>query len=539
MTSKQKTSSTGASSSSAIRTIEMHRSGIAPVALLGAATVLVFFGATADNAAAKVHALVIGINDYDGPPKLKGAVNDANDVAKALRAGGTEDVTELVDKDATRENAFAAWEAMVKNSKPGDLLVFHFAGHGINVADQNGDEEDGQDESYLFVGFDEERHPDQQLIDDELDAWLKQAGDAGRKVLFVADACHSGSPTRSVFGETLPTRFYRPRTEPERPRPLVAGDVPEAATRDYVFSVGATLDNRTVPEIMIDDAPRGALSYAVARAFEGGADLDRDGEVVASEFTAFVRQSVRSLAASKQTPQFDVPDEGLRIIDVVGVPVAPQSEGADGIPLHIRPGADPALIAAVSGFDGVSLVDDESAAKLVFDPATGSLANNVRDVVAEGLDAAGLKTAIDADRALSELQQLALRGALPIAFSPNDGVQPEGTRIEFTVPGVEGRYLTVFDLTATGSVQFLWPTGPEDRDPISDSEFSLAAAVTPPFGADNLVVLSTESAPASLRDELKRLDGGNDPSALMTAIDATLSGQPYQMGIQAFFTRRK
>ena len=34
---------------------------------------------------------------------------------------------------------------------------------------------------------------------------------------------------------------------------------------------------------------------------------------------------------------------------------------------------------------------------------------------------------------------------MPIAFSPNDGVQPEGTKIEFTVAGVQGRYLTVFD----------------------------------------------------------------------------------------------
>jgi hypothetical protein len=258
-------------------------------------------------------------------------------------------------------------------------------------------------------------------------------------------------------------------------------------------------------------------------------DLSRPGQIEHRQISMF----------DAPDREFDVPDEGFRIIDVVGVPAAPQSQGADGIPLHIRPGADQALVAAVSGIEGVSLVDDEAAAKLVFDPATGSLANNVRDVVAEGLDAAGLKTAIDADRALSGLQQLALRGALPIAFSPSDGVQPEGTRIEFTVPGVQGRYLTVFDLTATGSVQFLWPTGPEDTDPMSDSEFSLAAAVTPPFGADNLVVLSTESAPALLRDELKRLNGGRDPKALMAAIDAALTGQPYQMGIQAFFTRVK
>jgi hypothetical protein len=75
----------------------MRRRRIAPLALLGIASTSMLFG-TAGDVAAKVHALVIGINDYNGPPpKLKGAVNDANDVAKALRGDGVEDVTEVVD----------------------------------------------------------------------------------------------------------------------------------------------------------------------------------------------------------------------------------------------------------------------------------------------------------------------------------------------------------------------------------------------------------------------------------------------------------
>jgi hypothetical protein len=88
-------------------------------------------------------------------------------------------------------------------------------------------------------------------------------------------------------------------------------------------------------------------------------------------------------------------------------------------------------------------------------------------------------------------------------------------------------------------VHFLYPTGSDDADPVANGEFSLAAAVTPPFGADNLIVLSTDSAPTSLRDELKRLDGAKEPAALLASIEAALSGKPYEIGIQAFFTRRK
>ena len=521
----------------------MSRRGLRRTALVGIAASSLFFAAGFDRSAAAVHALVVGINDYTGgPQKLRGAVNDANDIAAALRASGITDITLITDADATRERTFAAWEAMVKNSAEGDLLVFTFAGHGITLTDDNGDEDDGQDEVYLFVGFDEEQHPDERLIDDELDAWLKQAGDTGRKVLFVADACHSGSPTRSVFGESLPTRFYIPRTDPERPRPLAEPLASAPATRDYVFSVGATLDSHTVPEILIGDAPRGALSYAVARAFEGLADDNGDGVVEANEFEAFVGQNVRNIAASRQTPQFDIPDETFPIVRVINVVADEPTETiADStLRIHIREGADGAFRDAVASIEGVRLSDREADAHLVFDPSSGTLASTARDVVADGLDLDGLRTAIAADKAIKALAEIAQHGTLPIALTPNDEVHPEGTQIGFTVPSVGSKYLTVFDLTATGSVHFLWPTGPEDSDPFPPGKpFTLDALVTPPFGADNLVVLATEAPPDTLRDALRKLDGGRDPAALIASLREALNGQPYRIALQAFFTREK
>ena len=187
-----------------------------------------------------------------------------------------------------------------------------------------------------------------------------------------------------------------------------------------------------------------------------------------------------------------------------------------------------------------TLVESEPDAHLVFDPATGSLANSVRDLVAEELDLDGLKTAIAADRALRELQGLAAHGTLPIAFTPSDEVHPAGTQMGFTVPSVGDKYLTVFDLTATGSVHFLWPTTPEDTDPFpAGRPFTLDAVVTPPFGADNLVVLATDTPPTALRDQLAELDGKRDPASLMKSLQKAVAGQPYKIAIQAFFTRRE
>jgi hypothetical protein len=510
-------------------------------ALLAAAGAL----APSDAARAAVHALVVGINDYvgapEGPPKLFGAVNDARDVSGALEAAGAASVTMLLDRDATRERVFAAWEALIEASAPGDLLVFHFAGHGINEPDQDGDEPDGQDEAYLFAEYDDGPNVTSRVVDDELDSWLALATDKDRKVLFVADACHSGSPTRSILGKTLPTRNHFPSwigTEPERPRPAAPEPSSPEALRESVFSVGATLDSFSLPEITIGDAFRGALSYAVARAFEGGADLDGDGRILAGEFELFVEENVRSLAKSKQTPQFDMPDETFPILGRV-IDVVPDGPDPSSTQLHVRPGADAAFEAALAEMEHVALTQEESAAELVYDPASRQLLNNVRDMVAENLDLQGLKTAIEADQALKDLQTLRFNGTLPIAFSPDDGIHAEGTQIGFSVPDVGGRFLTIFDLTTTGTVHFLWPLGPEDVDPWSERTFSLDAVVTPPFGADNLVVLATDAPPEAFRAELRRIDGKREPAALIERLEAAVGGQAYRIAIQAFFTRAK
>jgi hypothetical protein len=58
-----------------------HMVAVALAAGLGLTT-------TAVPASAAVRALLIGIDDYVGPPQLRGAVNDVDDLARALRARG-------------------------------------------------------------------------------------------------------------------------------------------------------------------------------------------------------------------------------------------------------------------------------------------------------------------------------------------------------------------------------------------------------------------------------------------------------------------
>ncbi len=504
------------------------------------AAVAVLLALSTAPAGAVTRALLVGIDDYAAVPKLEGAVNDVRDVEAVLKAEGVE-TRVLTDADATREAVVGAFQAMIDEGAAGDTLYLHFSGHGISIPDDDGDEADGRDESYLLQGFDEVARPDQQLVDDDLDALFRQAAAKGREVLFVADACHSGSPARAVAAASLPTRLYRPKLDPTRPTPIAAPTV-TPAERSEILVAGATLDDKTIPEILIDGRPRGALSYATARALEGGADLDRDGVVTAAEFELFVRQTVRTVAASKQTPQFEMADGTRRILaigrDGTKTPLGEPSSGLPPTSVYLVPGQAADTVAGAVVGQGVDLAASAETAALILDPATGTAFNPVRDVVASGLDPAkDFPRVIETQRVLDALGKLALGGTLSLSLSPDDGVQPEGRAIGFEVAGLRQPYLTVFDLTATGSVHLLWPAADGDPDPWPlDRVFRLDAAVTPPFGADTLVVVATAEKPETLRAALSGAEAGVQPATVLQGLRKDLAGKPYQIGLQAFFT---
>ena len=79
------------------------------------------------------HALVIGNNDYPGAP-LRSAVNDARDLAAALRQRGFE---VLLSENVSREAMFQAIRDFGSRLREGDIALFFYAGHAIQLRDRN------------------------------------------------------------------------------------------------------------------------------------------------------------------------------------------------------------------------------------------------------------------------------------------------------------------------------------------------------------------------------------------------------------------
>lgn len=142
-------------------------------------------------------ALCVGINDYPGTHNdLSGCVNDANDWAELLRNdfGFGDNITLLLDADATKKKICSALRDLVTSAKDGDVVVFTYAGHGSWVPDQGEiDESDNRDETlYVYDG---------DIIDDELRDIIRQI-DRDAHLTVISDSCHSGTVTRAILKRT-------------------------------------------------------------------------------------------------------------------------------------------------------------------------------------------------------------------------------------------------------------------------------------------------------------------------------------------------
>lgn len=147
----------------------------------------------------KKRALLIGINyTAHKSGQLSGCINDVRNMQKFLIANydfPSDQIVVLTDAEsnsqlrATKANimTWIAW--LVKDAGPGDSLFFQFSGHGSQVVDKSGDEDDGYDETICP----EDYNTAGMIIDDDLHAKMCMKIPAGGRLTAVMDCCHSGT----------------------------------------------------------------------------------------------------------------------------------------------------------------------------------------------------------------------------------------------------------------------------------------------------------------------------------------------------------
>ncbi len=527
--------------------------------------------------AADLWGLVIGIDQYRYITPLRGAVNDALDIEAALRDAGAQEVRRLLDADATREAIIAAYRDLTAKAAPGDLLVFSFAGHGSQEAERvHGSERDGLDEVLLLAGFDPDGWETQERIpDDDLNQMLRDASHLN--ILFVVDACHSGTVTRSVHPRS--ERFVTSRNYiyPAIERDFLPPPDPVAARIDetelaHVVLLAGVSDENEVPEVWIEQAdgsrvPRGAMSWSVAEALRGRADADGDRRLTKGELERFMLENVRMKTNDRQQPVVTPVGDAERVL-IAGVrsqnppagPTAPPPVGFFPLQelslfMDQTGGFDTASVAG--HLDGVTLVDQPVGIDLVWNVATGEIIVAGQDAVATVKDAlvpetraarrrtltiapkeaAAVQAVLDKWGLHKRLIELSADRSLTMRLVPPGQRFPGGAEPELHISGHTYPFLTLFLMDARGRIIPFYPW--YDDDPLQipmGRAYPIGLTVEPPFGADHFVAIASDHALIDLHERLKALDGQAAVPEVARLLDEHLRGVAFQLGVHAMFT---
>ena len=127
--------------------------------------------------------------------QLRGAQADAEDIAGALKRGGVEPIV-IFDGDVTRAKIVAQMDSLVAESKPGDLVLFAYAGHGMQAPEYprwQGIDRNGVNEQIALSGIQlQRRRRRRDIVNLEMRAWLSRLDAKSVDTLVVMDSCFGG-----------------------------------------------------------------------------------------------------------------------------------------------------------------------------------------------------------------------------------------------------------------------------------------------------------------------------------------------------------
>jgi hypothetical protein len=137
----------------------------------------------------KRKSLHVGINYRGQGGELSGCIGDVQNLVKFLpRDVDAFILTDDTPAKPTRENILNELKKLVANMKSGDISYFQYSGHGSQIRDRNGDEEDGADEVILPIDY----ATAGVIIDDEIFDIVKKVPRDAWLFCFM-DCCHSGT----------------------------------------------------------------------------------------------------------------------------------------------------------------------------------------------------------------------------------------------------------------------------------------------------------------------------------------------------------
>lgn len=245
-------------------------------------SILIAASASFTCAAQAKHSLVVGIDRYEptgGYPAtvpwwilniydLHGCRNDALSIRSILisRFGfSSPDIDMLLDTNATRDAILQGLNRLLTSSRPGDIAVFYYAGHGTTVKNSLSFEADQLDEA--IVPTDTWKENVTVIRDKELSRIFNSFIDKKVSLTVIFDCCHSASLSRSLSRRDRGNIRYAPRPGYDVKDAYKPAELPEKRDGNYFLAVGAAQSDEVAEEMISrDQVCQGAFTLALEQA---------------------------------------------------------------------------------------------------------------------------------------------------------------------------------------------------------------------------------------------------------------------------------
>lgn len=486
-----------------------------------------------------IRAFIVGIDRYASKKPLKGARADAEDLYASLRDLGVpeKNMTRLFDEAATRKAFVAGMNRLVKEARPRDLVIISFAGHGAQMKEMHKNTKpDHLDEVYVLTQFHESTSNGlaERVHGPEMKRWLSDLDKKNVEVLFIADTCHGGGLTRAVdwrqaeFSYRAASINIAEAAEDTLQPESTPADamLTESSFRNVTF-LAAVDRHSKAPEVPVagQKTLRGALSYAVARAFHGAAAAGGQGAVTRRQLVEYANQQILQLAEGRQHPYHEPkrPDALDTVVfrTVDGETPEPTSDRATALRIRVLNGDASAIAGSKPLMATLTATEDGSQADLVWDAGAKEVLSG-GDVVARKVAAEDIPWIADRIAASRAIAALTVERSQQIVLTPNDGLHHLDEPIAFVAPRLKGKHLIVFNMAGNGVVQYQFPLQ-GDPTPLAEDEWKMPLKVTPPFGLDQVVAIVSDQRLTDLEAELRELDNrpavGRAPEILRKHIE--------------------
>jgi hypothetical protein len=195
--------------------------------------------------------------------ELNGCINDVSNIKVYLKTRGY-DVVTLIEEQATRTNILSGMTALIHKAISGDILFFHYSGHGSLLLDYNREEITGFDSTIIPYDF----AMSGQIRDDDIYQYLVNPLPRGAKLFGILDSCFSGSAfdlRYQIIDQSEPINFTTPwrYTIGALDTALLFKEYKQyAKTNAEVYMLSGSMDRQTSSEGVANGIYVGALTYS-------------------------------------------------------------------------------------------------------------------------------------------------------------------------------------------------------------------------------------------------------------------------------------